>query len=494
MKRIVTLAASCLIVIGLQAQSLQKPILLSPALGDTAQDVNVLLNWQPALGGLVSGYDVEVDEDTLFLNPQMALVNGTTARPSELDFGKKYYWRVKANSSTGSSPYSDIRSFTTFENEFTGMSPIGLNKSPRQSISWDTLPGVLSYEYELSINANMSSPSTGVVQHPDNSNIFPQLEFNETYYWRVRTIHGKDVSNWSNTVNFTVRNEIALKFPPDSADLREPETILACANVAGVLEYIFQVDIDSLFNPNSPDLVTTTILDIDFDNSNDIQYFTSRLRFGTKYYWRVQGVNNLGKSAWSSHRTFTTLDKATLSLPTDGSDSVNVVTKLTWFKIEGAGGYTIEIDTDNSFPNPLNEQLKDDTTTSYLLVLNNWVTDFYYWRVKAWHSRDTSGWSDPFSFKVHPVGVKEQNLIENISVYPNPAINFVRVEFPDNIEHNVTLTLFSITGKQIKELKIGDLLKGSGTLEFDVSEYEKGVYLLQFDSNGMTSTKKIIVQ
>ena len=210
MKRVISLAITCFMFIGVQAQ-LQAPKLVSPNDADSSQDVNVLLNWKPSLGGTVTGYDAEVASDTNFTSPQMAIINGTTGRPSELNFGEVYYWRVRAVSSSGNSPYSSRRSFETFKNEFSGMTPAGLNKVPKQNIKWDTIPGVVSYEYELSEDTNLVNPSTGIVQHPDNKAAFPQLKFGTTYYWRVRALHSKDTSDWSSTVNFTIRDDIELK-------------------------------------------------------------------------------------------------------------------------------------------------------------------------------------------------------------------------------------------------------------------------------------------
>ena len=123
MKRVISLAITCFLFIGVQAQ-LQAPNLVSPNDADTNQDINVLLNWKPSIGGVVTGYDAEVASDTIFTSPQMAIINGTTGRPSELNFGEVYYWRVRGLSSSGNSSFSSRRSFETFKNKRETLSRI----------------------------------------------------------------------------------------------------------------------------------------------------------------------------------------------------------------------------------------------------------------------------------------------------------------------------------------------------------------------------------
>lgn len=90
------------------------PTLNSPSDGAVAVGVTPLLDWRDAAGA--EGYGVEVCGDERC----SSVVIGSKVRASEwvvsspLSEGTTYWWRVQADNDCGSSPWSIVRSFTTF--------------------------------------------------------------------------------------------------------------------------------------------------------------------------------------------------------------------------------------------------------------------------------------------------------------------------------------------------------------------------------------------
>lgn len=83
--------------------------------------------------------------------------------------------------------------------------------------------------------------------------------------------------------------------------------------------------------------------------------------------------------------------------------------------------------------------------------------------------------------------MKSSKIKFNIS--PNPCSSYVDIEIEDII-NNSFLRIITITGLIIYEKK---LQKGKNRLNIDVSEYNKGIYILQAEINNTTQTEKLII-
>ena len=91
-----------------------------------------------------------------------------------------------------------------------------------------------------------------------------------------------------------------------------------------------------------------------------------------------------------------------------------------------------------------------------------------------------------------PDGINDPSLENYINIYPNPTSSKFFIEI-ENIQYDsYTITIFDITGKSIYSEKI--TYKGLLKKEFDLSEYAKGVYSINFTFKNNTISKKIILQ
>ncbi len=73
-----------------------------------------------------------------------------------------------------------------------------------------------------------------------------------------------------------------------------------------------------------------------------------------------------------------------------------------------------------------------------------------------------------------------------ISIYPNPAKNFVYVKIPIN-ENKLTITFFNVLGKQVLQRSIN-----STNNQIDISALSKGIYIINAKSNNKAKSFKFI--
>lgn len=84
---------------------------------------------------------------------------------------------------------------------------------------------------------------------------------------------------------------------------------------------------------------------------------------------------------------------------------------------------------------------------------------------------------------------------ENIEwkVQSNPASQDLFVAFELPVERQIEINVFDITGKLMDKQESRIYKKGIQSVNFNVSGWAKGVYLVQFQYNGFVESKKLII-
>lgn len=198
--------------------SLDLPVTLtSPP--DQAQGTasgNVSLDWETLKGA--TKYQWQLDYDTDFSTIPAGFEGDTeksSARSPALETATTYYWRVRATTPV-LSPWSAKWSFTTSLGS-TAIAPelyspeAGDNGLPIKPIlQWSAIAGADSYELLVSTDASFSNPiivKIGDYALPTTawqSNI--SLDYNTTYYWKVRASGSSSYSAWSAVGAFTTES------------------------------------------------------------------------------------------------------------------------------------------------------------------------------------------------------------------------------------------------------------------------------------------------
>jgi len=138
----------------------------------------------------------------------------------DLDYNTTYYWRVRAIGSDTYSLWSDTGIFTTeAEPTITPPEPPSLqvpspgagNVCLNPSFAWSGVDWATGYEFILDEDSNFTHPVISKL----GKNALPtaawqcdtELDYNTTYYWKVRAIESDTCSPWSNTGIFTTEAE-----------------------------------------------------------------------------------------------------------------------------------------------------------------------------------------------------------------------------------------------------------------------------------------------
>jgi len=78
-----------------------------------------------------------------------------------------------------------------------------------------------------------------------------------------------------------------------------------------------------------------------------------------------------------------------------------------------------------------------------------------------------------------------------INIFPNPAKDFLNIEFNSQIVDDITMRIFSIDGKKRVEKQIPST--NSGRIAYDVSGFPGGMYFVNLQGAGISETYKVVV-
>jgi len=99
-------------------------------------------------------------------------------------------------------------------------------------------------------------------------------------------------------------------------------------------------------------------------------------------------------------------------------------------------------------------------------------------------------------FNVNKVGnlsVENTTLaVSNISLYPNPAVDFVNISInSDEVLNNVDITVYAITGSVIYQAK--ENFTGNSSIQIPVQNWRKGMYLIRIGNDENAAIKQLII-
>ncbi|HUT67140.1 MAG TPA: hypothetical protein VMW86_01140 [Dehalococcoidales bacterium] len=183
---------------------------------------NISVDWE-TLDGATS-YEWQCNYNTDFSSIPDGL-EGTTAASSarlpSLEPATTYYWRVRASAPV-TGPWSAKRTFTTsLDTESIALKPespsAGASGVPVKPLfQWTAIVGADAYELLVSADADFHSPAivrTDEYALPTNAwHCDISLDFDTTYYWKVRATSASTRSAWSSAGVFTTES------PPEDTE------------------------------------------------------------------------------------------------------------------------------------------------------------------------------------------------------------------------------------------------------------------------------------
>ncbi len=201
-----------------QSVTLTSPQDKAPGIGIITDHTisNVKLDWETLKGA--TSYQWQFDYETDFSSVPTGFEDSTKARSARLpalEPATTYYWRVRATEPV-LSPWSAKWSFTTslggeivapeLESPQAGASGVPL----KPIFQWSAIAGADRYELVVSADVNFDNPSILKVDEyalPTNAwQSSVSLNYDTTYYWKVRARSSDSYSAWSAASTFTTQS------------------------------------------------------------------------------------------------------------------------------------------------------------------------------------------------------------------------------------------------------------------------------------------------
>ncbi len=102
---------------------------------------------------------------------------------------------------------------------------------------------------------------------------------------------------------------------------------------------------------------------------------------------------------------------------------------------------------------------------------------------------------DDLNFFGGTTGVNENSMtVNDISISPNPATNFLNVTYVSKKEPEIFIDLTDVTGKKVIETVQVSSNAGNNVFQIETSKLLKGIYFISLKSGDVVKTKKVVIQ
>jgi len=352
---------------------------------------------------------------------------------TQLPFGTMLYLRVRPMHAKDTGDWSRVATTTVYSAPSINY-PFNNNTEIPIKIThtWSSIAGITNYRIQRDISPTFNS--TELVD-TIGTTALPIMKYNTVYYWRMKMMHSTDTSQWSNVSKFTTVKAPTLNSPTNTKTYGP--------GVAGTLVWNkldfssqFQIQYDTNSKFNSSILLNT------FVPADTLLLKMSELYFGKVYSWRVRAISSVDTSDWSAVWNFYTSNPVRLNWPSNKQTGITFGS-LDWNSINGTSGYHYIMSKDTFLTNPWEGlESKDNAFFHYITPDPTEFNTKYFWKVRVFHSKDTSDWSDIWQFTTRKRnGVKltypahdEQNIPLGILMTWQSVTNasYYQLEYSEN--------------------------------------------------------------
>lgn len=82
----------------------------------------------------------------------------------------------------------------------------------------------------------------------------------------------------------------------------------------------------------------------------------------------------------------------------------------------------------------------------------------------------------------------------SFAIYPNPARELAKIAFELNTESTIEIQVTDISGKVVSTQNMGSKTVGSHVVEINTTTLNEGIYFVNFISNGVIATEKLVIR
>ncbi|HNW53898.1 MAG TPA: T9SS type A sorting domain-containing protein [Bacteroidales bacterium] len=84
--------------------------------------------------------------------------------------------------------------------------------------------------------------------------------------------------------------------------------------------------------------------------------------------------------------------------------------------------------------------------------------------------------------------------MNNVSVTPNPANDFVNVDFKLDKPVNVKVSVYNLLGKEVMNKDCGKQTSGESRVTLNTSNFSSGIYFMTLQAENEKVTKKVVIK
>ncbi|MCE9540809.1 MAG: T9SS type A sorting domain-containing protein [Bacteroidetes bacterium] len=114
-------------------------------------------------------------------------------------------------------------------------------------------------------------------------------------------------------------------------------------------------------------------------------------------------------------------------------------------------------------------------------------------RLKGTSDYGNNLYVDNLNFVTSVVGIEENEMLNNVRVYPNPITNTAVVDFSLSESNNVSITLVNALGQLELSKDLGKMSAGIQNYSLDATLISNGLYFLNIKIGDNTITKKVAI-
>lgn len=186
-------------------------VLLSPSENDTLVNIDCELKWNKVSDASKYQISIALDEDFHQLLYKISNVVDTTYNLANLDYNKRYYWRVSSSSDSAQSQWSKPSNFLTslkspqITNLINNQEIVG----NELTINWSNSEFDEFYNLQIAKDENFTDGLFNFNNIKDNS-LKVSLAVPSKYYLRLKSFGDNNQSFWSNVIVINLKSDVGI--------------------------------------------------------------------------------------------------------------------------------------------------------------------------------------------------------------------------------------------------------------------------------------------
>ena len=217
-------------------------------------------------------------------------------------------------------------------------------------------------------------------------------------------------------------------------------------------------------------------------------------------YWRVRALAENQASAWSEIDSFSIVQPYIIMLNPVNNEIIKVNKSTTryiaYWERNTTDPVRIELLRNGSFYKMIADSFRTNTN-AYSWMVNDSIPEdsSYQIKVTTISSNPLSTISGQFRIVYDYTDVAEKTgEVSSIMIYPNPADNYINIQFEGYDEGNIELSVYDITGALIIQHDLGETGNGSIRTSVNTSLLNDGIYYLNIKTKTKSLSGTFVIQ